>query len=360
MRRKKKIAGYEDTAPSQKALETWAEKQLVRWRELHEDDWRFRWKDEVLRLGHGNPNLPVAACIYEAARESEILRGWSVLAGRIRRNRNAFDSARLAEIESKSDTPSISGAPTSPWDFRLAKFRGIDSETVERRLCQAIEDFPGARRSMNLFPAHEFLARFGADLAANVSFAELWRSDRERVINTTPKWYSGMLLERGALSVPFCHPGFREGEDLLNDGLRVAWERVACFDDMISEERRRKKRGDFGNEAVVFSIHWRAATNKELAAEFLEWLRTHRPPTEPEPPRHSPTSPRKLDEILRCLRVMRLRQGNTDAKVLAMSKREDGGDEKEIGRDGRKAEQWCREVFCFGTEPKHAKQGGSK
>lgn len=359
MRRTKKIAGYEDTAPSQKALEAWAEKQLVRWRELHEDDWRFRWKEEVLKLCKSAPNIPVAACIYEAARESEILRAWAVLAGRIRRNRNAFDSAHFAENDSKPDKPSISGAPSSPWDFRFATFRGIDAETVERRLCQAIEDFPGARRSMNLFPAHEFLARFGADLAANVSFAELWRSDRERVINTTPKWYSGMLLERGALSVPFCHPGFREGEELLNDGLRVAWERVACFDDMISEERRRKKRGDFGNEAVVLSIHWRAATNKELAAEFLEWLRTHRPPTEPEPPRHSPTSPRKLDAILRCMSAMRLRHRATDAQV-AGKLRKNGGDEKEIGKDGRRAESWCRDVFCFGTEPAHAKQGGSK
>ena len=350
---------YEQTAPPQEELEAWAEKQLVPWRELHADDWRFSWKDEVLNLKKTHPNLPIAACIYEAARESEVLRGWSVLAGRIRKNTHAFALARLPEIESRPDGPCISGASLSAWDFRNETFRGLDSQTVERRLCQAVEEFPGKRRTMNLFPAHEFLSRFGAELAANLSFAELWRDDRERVIRAIPKWYSGILYEQGALAVPFCHPSFQSDGKLLNDGLCVAWERVASRDDMTSDEHRKKKRGEYGNEAVVFSIHWRAATNEELAAEFLNWLGAYRPKSEPEPPRHSPTSPRKLGEILRCLCKMRLRQSKTDAKVVEMLRR-DGGDEKQIGKDARKAERWCREIFCFGTEPKQAKKGGSK
>ncbi len=359
MIRKKKIADYEAKAPTQKALEAWAEKQIVPWRKLREDDWRFSWKDEVLNLGKSNPNLPVAACIYEAARESEVLRGWAVLAGRIRKNSNAFNSAHRTEIEFKPDKPCMSCAPLSPWELRLKTFRGLDSQTVERRLCQAIEEFPGTRRTTNLFAAHEFIARFGAELAANLSFAELWSKDRERVIRTIPKWYSGTLLESGALFVPFCHPGFSPDGELVNDGLRVAWERVAYRDDMTSEERRKEKRGTYGNEAVVFSIHWRAATNQELASKFLAWLHAYRPKSEPEPPRHSSTSPRKLDEILRCLSAMRLRHRTKDAEV-AEKLRKNGGDEKQIGKDGRRAEAWCRDVFCFGTDPEHAKQGGSK
>lgn len=359
MKKRKKIADYEETPPAQEALKEWAENQLIPWRKLHTDDWRFSWKDEVLALGKSNPNLPVAACIYEAARESEILRGWAVLAGRIRRNRDAFDLARWVEIESKSGEPCISGAPSSPWDWRQETFRRLDSKAVERKLCQAVEAFPGARRTMNIFPAHEFLLRLGGELAANLSFGELWRCDRERVIRAVPRFYSGALFEQGALSVPACHPGFRENGELLNDGLRIAWERVAHMDDMTSDKRREQKRGAYGNEAVVFSIHWRAATNKELANEFLAWLKAYRPNSEPEPPRHSSTSPRKLDEILRCLSAMRLRHGASDARV-ADRLGKNGGDEKQIGKDGRRAEAWCRDVFCFGTEPEHAKQGGSK
>jgi hypothetical protein len=57
---------------------------------------------------------------------------------------------------------------------------------------------------------------------------------------------------------------------------------------------------------------------------------------------------------------MRLRSRATDAKVTEEKLGKNGGDEKQIGKDGRRAEEWCREVFCFGSEPAHAKQGASK
>jgi|GEM_PF-5447090 len=353
---------YETTAPEQEEIEAWAESQLVPWNELADDDWRFDWKGEVFDAAkkHHLPMLPAAACIYEAARESDVLRGWAVLAGRIGRNRRAFDVARLERLERKSDDlPCIEGAPISPWHMRLKTFRGVDGKQVEEALCQAIECFSGSRRTMNLFSAHEFLARFGNELAVNASFADLWRGDRERVMRAVLRNYSGTLLEQGPLYNPICGHQFSEEGELLNDGLCVAWERVAHRDDMTSEERRAEKMGEFGNEAVVFSIHWRAATNQELVAEFFEWLRAYRPTDLPEPSSNVPHTPKRIERILRCLALMRRRKDTTDSALLGqMPGRK--ANEAQIGKDARLAEEWCREVFCFGGQPYHAKKEGRR
>jgi hypothetical protein len=145
------------------AREEWAAVRIVGWdkRGLQPDDYDFRsWANAVpTGVENGHFGLRLGAC-YEYAREGRKLRGLLLLA----------DPARKRE----------------PWEFGPMVFAGTTEDTAREVLAE-------------MFDA---LARLAKPLAANLSFAELWRTDRklvEQVINDGKFWRS-MRVRHGITS----------------------------------------------------------------------------------------------------------------------------------------------------------------
>jgi hypothetical protein len=146
------------------AREAWAAARIVGWdkRGLQPDDYDFRsWTNAVpTGVESGHFGLRFGAC-YEYAREGRKLRGLLLLA----------DPERKRE----------------PWEVGPMVFAGATEDAARDILAE-------------MFDA---LARLAKPLAANLSFAELWRTDRklvEQVLNDG-KFWRNMRVRHGVTSL---------------------------------------------------------------------------------------------------------------------------------------------------------------
>jgi hypothetical protein len=250
-----------------------AAKRVVPWTQICPNDYRFKWASNESKE---NKEFLRAGCVYKYTRESRKLRCLLVLIN------SAFQKALQAE---KTQTR----PPFQGLQFLSLSFEGLRYKDALLRLGGWFG----------------WLRTFTNELAANTSFAELCKENREQLnesLSTLPEYFYAPR------AVELAFPGLNES--LVEPRLLWPWQ--------APDARHRNIENDV---IITIRIRLRDFTNKEIGKAMEEWARMLRPSAEKEPTRKGTGKRNSPRSWLNALSAMRLASYHPKTSPSALVRR---------------------------------------